>query len=91
MTTESVIDEIEVERKRQIEVEGYRGDHDDRHEPGTLAQAAAAYASASVGDADAGLLWPWHPDEFKPKDPRRDLIRAAALLIAEIERLDRTA
>ena len=35
--------------------------------------------------------WPtsWHPDWWKPKNPRRDLVRAAALLIAEIERLDR--
>ena len=37
--------------------------------------------------------WPtsWHEDWWKPKNPRRDLVRAAALLIAEIERLDRAA
>jgi hypothetical protein len=36
-------------------------------------------------------LWPskWAEHWFKPKDPRRDLVRAAALCIAEIERLDR--
>jgi hypothetical protein len=28
---------------------------------------------------------------WKPKDRRRDLVRAAALIIAEIERLDRDA
>lgn len=33
--------------------------------------------------------WPWDTEWWKPKDPRRDLVRAAALLIAEIERLDR--
>ena len=33
--------------------------------------------------------WPWDEKWWKPKDPRRDLVRAAALLIAEIERLDR--
>ena len=33
--------------------------------------------------------WPWNFDWWKPKDRRRDLVRAAALLIAEIERLDR--
>lgn len=32
-----------------------------------------------------GWAWSW----WKPKSPRRDLVRAAALLIAEIERLDR--
>ena len=35
--------------------------------------------------------WPrsWHPNWYKPKDRRRDLVRAAALIVAEIERLDR--
>lgn len=35
--------------------------------------------------------WPadWEDDSWKPKDPRRDLVRAAALIVAEIERLDR--
>lgn len=35
--------------------------------------------------------WPvrWHGFWWKPKSRRQDLIRAAALLIAEIERLDR--
>lgn len=39
------------------------------------------------------VLWPrsWHPSWWKPKDRRRDLVRAAALIVAEIERLDRAA
>lgn len=36
-----------------------------------------------------GTIWPWSPDWWKPKNPRRDLVRAGALIIAEIERLDR--
>ncbi len=39
--------------------------------------------------AHASSVWPWHRDWWKPKDRRRDLIRAAALIVAEIERLDR--
>jgi len=37
------------------------------------------------------FLWPisWSVDWWKPKTKRRDLIKAAALLIAEIERMDR--
>lgn len=35
--------------------------------------------------------WPWDWKWWKPKDRRRDLVRAAALIIAEIERLDRAA
>ena len=38
-------------------------------------------------------LWPasWSKSWWKPTDRRRDLVKAAALLIAEIERLDRAA
>ncbi len=38
-------------------------------------------------------LWPtsWDISWLKPKDRRRDLIKAAALIVAEIERLDRAA
>ena len=38
-------------------------------------------------------LWPssWHPRYWKPKDRRRNLVRAAALILAEIERIDRAA
>lgn len=35
------------------------------------------------------MSWPWSPEWWKPKDPRRDLIRGIALLIAEAERRDR--
>lgn len=86
------------ERRRQIEVEGYTPAHDDAHDKGELAGAAAAYAAyrsqaASeiiMGDEIIASLWPW-PGEgsYKPKGRHRDLERACTLLIAEIERLDR--
>jgi hypothetical protein len=44
---------------------------------------------ASVSRCPPVSGWPWHPTWWKPKGRRRDLIRAAALLVAEIERLDR--
>src|ERR1700675_1314466 len=36
------------------------------------------------------ILWPdsWAPAWWKPKGRRRDLVRAGALILAEIERLD---
>lgn len=51
------------------------------------AQGSARNGVFSVINA----LWPvsWSDQWFKPKDRRRDLIRAAALIVAEIERLDR--
>ena len=35
-------------------------------------------------------LWPWSGTWFKPKNQRRALVRAGALIVAKIERLDRT-
>jgi hypothetical protein len=92
----SVIEEIAAERERQKAVEGWTPEHDDRHVGGDLARAAAAYALSSVeypkfrGDP-IPAPWPWDIKWWKPKDRRRDLIRAAALIAAEVERLDRIA
>ena len=89
-----VIDEISLERQRQIEVEGWTAGHDDKHARGEMARAAACYAMPdSFRDFKhrASLLWPWSREWWKPKDRRRDLIRAGALIVAEIERLDRKA
>jgi hypothetical protein len=36
-------------------------------------------------------MWPWDRKWWKPKDRRSNLVRAGALILAEIERLDRAA
>lgn len=46
---------------------------------------------ASAAATPAPFGWPWSREWWKPKGRRRDLIRAAALIVAEIERLDRAA
>jgi hypothetical protein len=91
--------DIATERQRQIEAEGWTPEHDDQHADGALAQAAACYAMGdhrivawshdgrNWGEAS---LWPWHEDWWKPASRRRNLIKSAALIAAEIERLDRT-
>ena len=40
------------------------------------------------GHASRGL-WPWDREWWKPHKTRRNLVKAAALLLAEIERIDR--
>jgi hypothetical protein len=64
----------------------------DRLFMGELPLAAAAYA------ADGGLgkmpgfakeIWPLNHDMFKPGTPRENCIKAMALLLAEVERIDR--
>lgn len=80
------------ERLRQEEVEGWHPDGDDAHTACEMAVAAALYALYSdcypqTGEPPKG--WPWDPSWWKPKNYRTDLVRAGALILAEIERLDR--
>jgi len=80
------------ERRRQVEEEGWTREHDDTHINGELADAAAMYATSPPWphiDGTAPRSWPWNPSFFKPRDRRSNMVRAAALLLAEIERLDR--
>lgn len=84
--------DVIAERRRQIEQEGWTPEHDARHAAGDLADAAACYASTDR-DLRHGVPfgWPWSAAWWKPTDRRRDLVKAGALIIAEIERLDRAA
>ncbi|WP_175786483.1 hypothetical protein [Burkholderia anthina] len=82
--------DVLAERCRQIEREGWTPAHDDRHDEGDLALAAIVYAESAVGyHASCPDTWPWSPTWFKPATPRRDLVKAGALILAEIERIDR--
>lgn len=94
--------DVLAERRRQVEAEGWTPEHDDEHADGSMARAAAVYAlydlgvpasqwvdSLRLGNGDS--LWPWDWQWLKPKDHRRNLVRAGALILAEIERLDRAA
>ena len=90
------------ERQRQVEEEGWTPEHDDQHHDGSLAFAAACYAISGATPQEARgkndvmlaaiqFIWPrtWAWGWWKPKSNRADLVRAGALLLAEIERLDR--
>lgn len=90
--------ELLAERYRQQQAEGWTAAHDDAHTDGSLGRAAAAYAvSGSTQDRNLGflrrILWPksWEWRWFKVTTPRRDLVKAGALILAELERLDRLA
>jgi hypothetical protein len=91
---------ITEERKRQIQQEGWFADHDDRHKRHQLTMAAISYACA-VAHPDEwaeenGKLpgptsdWPWGKKWWKPSaDPVRNLVKAGALIAAEIDRIQR--
>lgn len=85
-----IIKEIKAERRRQRKSEGWSLKHDDAHESGELAAAAACYAMPrKYPKSTVPRGWPWDEGWYKPHGRRRDLIRAAALIVAELERLDR--
>ena len=100
---EQALELIRQERVRQIEKEGFKPEHDKQHEPNMLAQAAASYAlDDEVRKAisrlcmpeyaiafDAPVTWPFEQDMWKPSPDNRlkELVKAGALIVAEIERL----
>jgi len=89
--------DVLAERAAQQAREGYDDEHDDSHPTGDLALAGASYALSDQPKFSGATVtqpppyWPWSFADWKPKDRRRDLVRGAALLLAEIERLDRAA
>jgi hypothetical protein len=79
------------ERAEQCTREGFTPAHDDAYAIGQLAEVGACYAHAfkrTYGQA-APLNWPWGDHWWKPTTPRRNLVKAAACIIAEIEKMDR--
>lgn len=84
VSSSTLLDEIAAERRRQIEAEGYTPEHDDGHDGGELAMAASAWAHPQ----QIVMAWGDALDK-RPKPRRRQLIIAAALIVAEIERLER--
>ena len=82
------IAEIREERGRQIK-KGYDAKHDDQHTLGQLADAAAHYATCPW--TPTKTEWPFDDEATTITDERRkaNLVKAAALILAELERLDR--
>ncbi|MFK0822565.1 hypothetical protein [Pseudomonas aeruginosa] len=82
--------DVQAERRRQITAEGWTPDHDDLYCAAELPRAAAAYILSGAND-EAPAIWPFSAKWWKPRDARSNYVRAGALILAEIERLDRAA
>ena len=92
---------IAAERKRQIEVERFSAQRDDPYNHAQLAGAAACYALICIKPADPDMaeaaeraavtFWPWGDVGLKRRSERENLVKAGALIAAEIDRLDRAA
>jgi hypothetical protein len=92
---------IRQERHRQVYVEGFKESHDDGHRMAEIALAGLSYVSVAASQVRLGagcaaerlpVYWPWNEDWWKPSpDPVINLIKAGALIAAEIDRLQRLA
>lgn len=89
------VGEIAVERRAQIDRWGL--DHDDEHKLGELLLAALCYLQdarradrSDVVTEVAPPWWPFEPESWHPShDPVCELVKAGALIAAEIDRLRR--
>lgn len=89
--TPAVCDVI-AERFRQQSVEGWTLEHDDQYGKSQLLWASSCYLLNTIQPFNRiPMDWPWDSSWWKPTNPRRDLVKACALIIAEIERRDRAA
>jgi hypothetical protein len=88
------IELIAKERERQ----SWTPEHDEEHFMGEMIGAAMTYAGHAlgivtdheIGGSDAREYWPWDAACWKPSpDPIRNLVKAGALIAAEIDRLRR--
>lgn len=86
---------LQAERARQRSEEGYSEEHDAEHAQ-ELSWAAWSYldrvAASAEGtvdlDAPPPPMWPWEAEDWKPGPTRiRMLVKAGALIAAEIDRL----
>lgn len=88
-------------RMKQVDRDGRTIDRDQQtNEAFDLPLAATSYANAAIeqltGTPEARrdvarpdpMTWPWDDQAWKPKDPRENLVKAAALLWAAIDWLD---
>ncbi|MDU7096890.1 MAG: ead/Ea22-like family protein [Enterobacter sp.] len=84
--------DVVAERQRQQSVEGWTPEHDNAYQNSELADAAACYAIHAHNQGfSTPAHWPWSHDWWKQSGARRDLVKAGALILAEIERIDRAA
>jgi hypothetical protein len=99
--TRNAISMIEQERMEQLTKHGWTEKHDDQYDMRELALGAAAYCLQAAGvGVNAARIWPFAPENFKPRmvslrqtdacEARiGNLVKAGALIVAEIERMRR--
>lgn len=77
------------ERLRQMSEKGWSADHDATWTDGQLCRAATCYIKGASNRywTPSQLAWPWDFKWWKPTTRIRMLVKAGALIAAEIDRL----
>lgn len=88
---------IAIERTRQIKIKNWTAQHDAEHRHGELSAAAVCYARIAGAlerwelekvNFETPRFWPWDEKWWKPaQEPVRNLVKAGALIAAEIDRI----
>lgn len=86
----NAVQSVIAERQRHQSAEGWTPEHDDQYSKSQLLWASSCYVLNAIHPFNRiPFGWPWTPEWWKPTNPRRDLVKAGALILAEIERIDR--
>lgn len=86
----NAVQSVIAERQRHQSVEGWTPEHDDQYSKSQLLWASSCYVMNAIHPFNRiPFDWPWDSRWWKPTSQRRDLVKAGALILAEIERIDR--
>lgn len=88
----TALEMIAEKHRTNREHKGYTEHHDDQHVAGELADGAIAFIMQDLEGTskNAKDWWPFEEETFEPSDdPIRNLVKAGALIVAEIERRQR--
>lgn len=83
----TAIDLVKEEREKQINKYGYTAVHDRQHHNKAVLYGALAYLNSVIYSPNIGIEdWPFEEESFNPEGDIKNLVKAAAMIIAEIDK-----
>lgn len=88
--------DVLAKRLSQVERHGFDLAHDREHDAGELALGAASYLNTAIDQLhgtehpadEPADTWPWEASAWKPGTARANLVKALALGLATVDRID---
>ena len=83
----TAINLVKEEREKQINKHGYTVAYDRQHHDKAVLHGALAYLNSTIYSSTVGIEdWPFEKESFKPEGDIKNLVKAAAMIIAEIDK-----